>query len=550
MCIRPTSLLLALVCATSLSAQTTFDDIRLLFTSNCVTYCHTGGSPAGNMDLSGSATDVYNALVDAVPQNANAAARGYKRVDPNYPENSYILHKLGAGGFDHGYALGVGEGERMPKDQDPLDPQDIELIRQWILFGAPPVSQVVDPALLNDFYNGSGKVRVDRPAAPGEGIQIHNGPVFLGPGEEREYTRKYALDLPDDVEVTDLSVRMNAESHHFILYEYLTKPNASEGFDLVDDIFDIADLGTDAVPLGTWQFDLEHVLPAGSAYPWDDDVVLDLNYHLRNYDTDSVLAAEVYLNVHFVDAGTVSTEMIAGLDVYGGLNPFLLFIPNDGVEHKFTMEQYEPGSTDTWYFWLLQAHTHQLGIDYDIFLRNPDGTKGDQVYEGFFDPEYTFNQGFYDYAHPAVRKFDPLLEVPASTGLIHEATYVNNGPSPVGFGLTTEDEMFVSYYHYTLERPTPPSGMEEPVTNAAISVFPNPVADRVVIEFATGQQRDVRIDLHDLTGRWVANLVDRRLPAGGHRIQTALPGFPNGTYLLRVTTDGVLKPAQRVVILR
>lgn len=524
------------------NAQSTFGEIYTMMQSSCVAGCHGGASPDAGLDLSGAATDVYANLINQDPNNASATAEGYKLVRPNHPEESFLLHKLGSSGFDSGYFLTPGQGTDMPKDASSWPDADIELVRQWILYGAKPGGNQVDKALLEEYYTGEGLSRISRPAAPsaGQGYQIHHGPIFLQPGEEIEVLRRFHVSRSDDEQITRLSVAMNEESHHFILYRYDNQLDDSEGIEEVDGILGLSDISLTSSQLGTWQYDLDHELPTGTAYFWDTEETLNLNYHVRNYNTDSVMAAEVYINVYTEPAGSQEHEMIAELELYGGSLPFLLNVPNTGVPETIVMEQFDPTSTETYYIWLMQAHTHQLGVDYDVYLRNSDGSKGDQIYEGFYNEDYTFNQGFYDFAHPPVRKFEPYLEVKASEGLIHEATYLNTGPSNVGFGLTTADEMFITYYHYTLTDPTISTGTETlPSVFGHAAVMPNPFEYSLVFELDLEKSGEVSAAIFDLSGKLVAAPFEENLAQGRHTLTWPSAELAPGMYILQLFVDGV-----------
>lgn len=536
--------------AASVQAQGTFADIHALMQGSCVTSCHGGSSPSAGLDLSQTPSDVYADLVNVAPANSTAASKGYKLIDPNYPENSYLLQKLGADGFDAGYGLESGEGDRMPKSGAAWAAEDIELVRQWILYGAYPVDEVVDHSLLADFYGGMGMKRIERPEGPaeGEGFQMHHGPIFLAPGQEIEVLRRYKEVLGMPVDVKRLGAAMSEESHHFILYKYDDDQDASDGIRLVDDFLDLGDLTLGSSQLGTWQYDLEHELPYGTAYQWGDDPVFDLNFHVRNYDDDSILAAEVYINI-WTEASSFDNEpMLAELELYGDFFPWLLFIPDNPNPTVRVMEQFETGSTDTLHIWLLQAHTHQLGIDYDIYLRNPDGSRGEQIYEGFYNEDYTFNQGFYDYEHPPLRRFETLLKVPLADGLIHEATYLNNTGTDVGFGLTTEDEMFITYYHYTLNQPE-----EEPSTGIAttsiadLRVGPNPFGNQLNLQISLQESAQVQFLLFDLSGRQVDVLWDASFPAGSWQHSLPVTDLEAGMYLGQWLINGQLSGGHKLM---
>jgi hypothetical protein len=520
--------------------------------ASCVTSCHSGTSPSAGLDLSGTIADVYDRIFNADPGNVSAMSKGYKLIYPNHPERSYLMHKIGSDGFDQDFSLGVSDGDLMPKSAPAWPDADIELIRQWILYGAKQSSIVADHAQLQEYYTGKGLPKIDRPAAPapGEGIQIHHGPIFLNPGEELEVLRRFNAPITEDVEIHKLSVGMNEVSHHFILYRYDDAQTDFQGIEEVDGLLGLADLSIGSDQLGTWQFNLSHTLPEQTAYVWKSDQTLNLNYHVRNYNSDSVLAAEVFINIYTDEIGSTENEMYADLELFGGSFPFLLNVPNSGVPITLTMEQFDEGSTETWYIWLLQAHTHQLGIDYDIFKRNEDGSKGEQIYEGFFNEDYTFNQGFYDYSHPAVRKFEPFIEIKASEGLIHEATYLNSGLADVGFGLTTADEMFITYYHYTLTDPTVTTGLESILSDAKIKVLPNPFSNELIFDLDLtnlGEVVDLRAEIFDLSGRKVAEPFHQKNASGSQQIIWNSNDLAPGMYILKILNGTIPVSAQKIL---
>ena len=96
----------------------------------------------------------------------------------------------------------------------------------------------------------------------------------------------------------------------------------------------------------------------------------------------------------------------------------------------------------TWNIWSLTSHTHLLGQDFDIYI------DGIQEYEGFFNQDYSFNQGYYDNEHPAIRRYFPLL-TKSNPEFIFESEFFNPGPDTVRFGGTVNDEMMLFQVQYT-----------------------------------------------------------------------------------------------------
>lgn len=524
------------VTVTCTSAQSTFSRVYAILQSRCADAgCHGNVNPQV-FDISGSQTDVYGVLVGADAFNATAAAKGHKLIAPGYPHRSFLLRKI-ANGLSAELVLEPSEGEACPKNGAALANAEVELVRQWVMFGAPQSGKVIDEQLLADFYSGRALPEIQAPAPPpaGQGFQIHDGPLFLAPGEEKEFQWKYATGLGSAVEVTKIEAVLSPQSHHHIFYKYNSGYGSSvaEGHKLITSLAGQADVQINASTIATWQYSRTHELPAGTAYFWEAGTVLNSNFHVRNYDDDSILAAHAYLNVYTQPQGSGAVEMFSTLAVYGGFSPFLLSIPNTGTNYTLSFEQIRP---ETWYIWILQAHTHKLGRDYDIFLRQADGTRGAQVYEGFMDYENNFNRGAYDWAHPSVREFSPLLEVDMRSGLIHEATYLNDGPSDVGFGLTTEDEMFITYMHYTRALPTAVRSVRD--ASLPISIFPNPSDGRFTLNCSLPESSDVRIDLFSIFGQHMAVLKNESHAQGSfsERFDMAMPGITRGVYFIRLTS--------------
>lgn len=104
----------------------TFDRIRKqVFAQSCaLSGCHDSESHMGNLILLSGAA--YSNLVDVTPDNATAAGDLLKRVTPGNEAMSLLYVKV-SGSPPGGY------GSRMPLDRTPLDPDQVELIRKWIV---------------------------------------------------------------------------------------------------------------------------------------------------------------------------------------------------------------------------------------------------------------------------------------------------------------------------------------------------------------------------------------------------------------------------------
>lgn len=542
------------ISASLASAQGTYEQVYGLFQANCTVGCHSGTSPSGNLDLNegGDMVAVYNNLIGTNPTNPTASSKGYKLVNPGYPERSFLLRKCATPEWDAAIDIELSEGNVMPDGQPSLDKEEIELIRQWIIYGAPQTGEVIDPQLIHDFYGDLGMARIEIPPTPEEegfeGFQIHMGPFFLAPLSEVEYRWKYDIQEPDSIEVYRTRSFFNDESHHFILYKFGEGTSGSfpEGYRPATQ----GELFTfDIEQVTAWQDPFDNYLPDGTAYKWEANTVLDNNYHILNYSADSILAAEAYINVYTQPTGTAEVEMLSTLLAINTLQFVLgwgeigedLIIPPDGQEHTFTDPFGIPVEIPDWYVWSIFGHTHARGTDYDVYLRNSDGSKGEQIYEGFYNTDYSFNQGYFDWEHPAIRLFDPFLQVDMSDGFIQEAKYVNNTSDTIRWGLTTEDEMMLIAIQYT-EAPLDGDtvdGIEEQGLSY-LNVSPNPFTDNFIIHYKLDEPSDITVELYDIYGRLVKHIESGEKPFGRHKLQYDLSGddLANGTYLLRFTVNG------------
>ncbi len=101
-----------------------------IFDAGCTQQaCHSAAGRAG--DLSLSAGESYDELVDVESANPTAAAAGLLRVEPFHAEQSFLMRKLTGD-------LAPGEGSVMPIGALPLSPEQLALIADWIDAGAEP----------------------------------------------------------------------------------------------------------------------------------------------------------------------------------------------------------------------------------------------------------------------------------------------------------------------------------------------------------------------------------------------------------------------------
>ncbi len=531
---------------TALGATDTFERVRSIVQTKCTNGCHNSTTPSGMLIMNGDAPSLYNALVGANPTNPAAQSNGYKRVVPGRADQSFFMKKI-SNGLEHNFDLQIDEGAAMPPYGAPaLTNVEKELIRQWILFGAPQSGEVTNETLIEEFYAaGTPFVQPLPTPNPDEGFQLHHGPIFMAPGEEFEAFRKIDLTLPDSLDIVGFDIAMNPESHHFVIYQYnpTLVNDIPAGVRMSSGFGDEVVMFQNAHFLDIWQFAEPHHIPDIAAFKWGTNTAIDLNYHIKNYSSISVLAAEAYINIYTTPKSNARREMKFIVENYGGINPFSLNIPATATDT--TLSFFDTTDDDEWIaIWKMQGHTHRLGKNYNVFLRNADGTKGEHIYYGYYDATHTFNQGYYDYSHPPVLKNEPLMCLNRKNGLIHEATYNNNTGNNIGFGLTTNEEMFVTYYTYLELDPSEVpceviSSADNPVSHLAnpIVIAPNPSNSTFAIQYEHAQSGNLNMQVYNILGEKMADLLKGKQMAGNINLSFDAQHLPSGIYLLHIQTD-------------
>ncbi len=542
----------ALISFTINAQDSTFESVMKIFETSCNSEsCHSSVS-THPLKLAGSIDDVYSNLIDKNPTNPAALNRGNKLIVPGDPAASFLYRKINNGlyTFDE---IKDQEGTPMPIGGK-ISEVEKETIRQWILWGAPKEGLVHNEALLEEYYvDGNALERVEPLDKPkeGEGFQFYLGTLFLSPGEEIEIMKLVEIPLGDSLEITGFKVRMNEFSHHYGVartingFEDIINP----GINIVDNFFTAFDFFNNSEYItGSQLPENNYVLPEDVAFRWEGSNFLNFNYHVKNYSSSAILPAEGYVNLYFQSKYTAEKEMKAKTVNYQpDNNPFALEIFPNGKDTTFVMEHYEEGSDEYIDIWRLVPHTHSYGVDYDIFMRNEDGSKGDQLYEGFYNYDLDFNRGYYDYSHATTRTFDEPIKIKMSEGLIFEATYKNTTDKLVKFGQTTDDEMFIGYYLYTnvdssdIINSTPNNLAVD--NQIKINAFPNPVKNKLLIETEDINTK-ASILIYDLNGKLVLNEI---INTNNSIEEIDVSTLMNGVYFIEINDEENIFYTEKII---
>ena len=534
-----TSLLFILSTHIAIAQTDTGPYVYQIFQDNC-TSCHNTSSPAGGLDLDGVGAslqakllNVYQNLYEKTPNNSHAASRGDKLIYAGNAWRSSLFRKIN-NGLQPNMILDAAEGDPHSGAMHTISDAEKEVIRQWILFGAPTTGQVVDTSLLRRYYDGEAAPSFQTPPpapAASEGFQIHVGPFFLEENDEKEFFWKYPTLLDKDVEVDKLEVMFGPYSHHFIMLEYQS-PSVSNlkrpGFRL-DNAHSITELVT------VQQYPDTLTLPTGSAFFWDKGNVLDMNTHYINYSQTKVASCEAYINVYTKPPGTAAQEMKVAL-----LANVNIFIPNDSLIHTFD-ERVVNGNNET-FLWALTSHTHQWGTDFNVYTRDIFGQRDDLIFDAEYEGGDPANFFFgYDYRHPHIRYYSDFLSLKPNEGLIYEASYINTGSAPARWGDTSEDEMMVLAFFYLDDTAgvstASPTSITKGIPDIQVRFGPNPMQHRGSLVVKGHKGRELNLTFYDLSGRTVYPHIEKSINGDGVIFEIQPKGLKAGVYLWELKDD-------------
>lgn len=209
--------------ATPPAEVATFDRLQdEVFSVSCASEsCHSSVGRAGNLVLEPGVS--YDELVGVVPTHPGARSAGLARVQPGDPDGSFLCHKI-----EPGLAGGLGSG--MPLTGPTLDLGTTEIVRAWILAGAPEDGKVPgdDGRPLG---TEEGEEFGLEPPEFGVQLDVTSREVPVGTEETRCHTFK--LDSDVDLFVNRFEIAVSGGSHHIHLYRPFDR-----SVDLDDESFD------------------------------------------------------------------------------------------------------------------------------------------------------------------------------------------------------------------------------------------------------------------------------------------------------------------------
>jgi|GEM_PF-1548578 len=126
-----------------------------------------------------------------------------------------------------------------------------------------------------------------------------------------------------------------------------------------------------------------------------------------------------------------------------------------------------------------------------------------------------------------------VIDEEGDIGEVHENNNIAWALVNPGLGMATSNEDDIS---------------ETPQQHRLFQNYPNPFNPSTTIGFDLGTTSRVTLDIYDVTGRKVAELLDSPMTAGYHSVRFDGSGFSSGIYFYRLTTDNFVQTRQLVLV--
>lgn len=114
----------------------------------------------------------------------------------------------------------------------------------------------------------------------------------------------------------------------------------------------------------------------------------------------------------------------------------------------------------------------------------------------------------------------------------------NDSPTAKRIGSREGSEADRPQLTVTYSMPTATERNELPDFLTELTAFPNPAGENATIRYTLSTPRDVKIQVHDVTGRLVATPVSGTQAAGSHSIRLDAEAMTPGLYLVRLVSGG------------
>jgi hypothetical protein len=388
----------------------------------------------------------YGNLIGTTPKNSVAVTNKLQRVKKFSSAESLLFHKLN---WDLSHHVTANYGAPMPLGGKPVSKGQLDFVQKWIEAGAPDKGEVVDAKLLDDttpsFTEPTDFSALDSPVKEGKtGFQLKVDRFIVPPNFEREIFVRRPLNNTEPVYISRIKLKSRSNSHHLVVYDFRSKlilPNMDEMRDLrnIDNSLNIntvIQMSNHIFLGGGTDPNSDYLFPEGTALKLPANSSVDLNPHYFNKTKDN-LYGENYVNLYTIPESQVK-NVVNMIDFN---NSSFTLPPNQTTvitKDFFSFDGFVKGSGKSVVIVSLTSHTHERGKLFQIKIKG-GARDGEVIYED------------NDWAHPKVVNYAKPIILKEGEGLTSVVTYVNNTNKPLGFGLTSEDEMDIIFGYYYIQ---------------------------------------------------------------------------------------------------
>jgi len=157
-----------------------------------------------------------------------------------------------------------------------------------------------------------------------------------------------------------------------------------------------------------------------------------------------------------------------------------------------------------------------------------------------FDIYYNFETGMNDAylsANPGASSNDNFYTMDLASGSTNLIGKIGNGIAVRDIAILIDSVLIVS--------------VNDPLIRSQyIGVFPNPAPQQAVFSFELNQSADIRMEVTDLSGRRIATVLDRSMPAGTHQVEWNVAAQAEGMYFVQMFIDQSLRGTAKVLVQR
>ena len=509
--------------AFSAQAQTFHEDIAPIIYNNC-TECHRIGEIGPMQFTTYEEVSAQGSFIEYVIQSG--------QMPPWTP--------------DHNYTSFVGERY--------LSEDDIQLFSDWVAAGMPEGEPSANPGLPN-FPEGS------QIGEPDLVLQMPEPYVHVGDGTEQYQVFVLPSGLTEEKEISAVEIRPdNSNIAHHGLIGYTANTGAISQAIALDEAseepgyenFGSYGVIVDDDLFGGWAPGIEALVfppTIGKKMAADSYLLLQMHYGETLVDESD----QTSVNIFFAEE-EVEREVESALMSPLHLDEAFYIPANQEVSFHGTM--YVPGDVSVL---SIIPHSHLLGKSWEVYATSGDNQ---DTIPMIYIPDWDFHwQGIFTYPS--------LLHIPEGYTIHAIAEYdntsanpynPNNPPQPMTFGDFTTDEMYVVFFQYVNYLPGDENismvGIDENTfvynENKLLPAWPNPAPSNSSITVGFHIPTDgieVNVDLYDVNGRLVENLVSDYYADGFHHIEWNASNQSSGVYFVKINANNDIA-TQKIVLVK